>query len=128
MQLPTTETPIQLRFTDIDLLGHVSNSIYLSYFDLGRVEFFKDVKSQFNDDDFYYTVVVKIELEYMKEVGLTDELTVKTTCQSIGTKSMQLEQVALVEGNVTTKALVTLVCIDPKEKKSKPFPKDWEPS
>ena len=27
--------PLQLRFNDIDLLGHVNNSVYFSFYDLG---------------------------------------------------------------------------------------------
>ena len=33
MQLPKTRTDIQVRFSDLDFLGHVSNSVYAQYFD-----------------------------------------------------------------------------------------------
>ena len=28
--------PLQLRFNDIDLLGHVNNSVYFSFYDAGK--------------------------------------------------------------------------------------------
>ena len=31
---------IQVRLTDIDILGHVNNAIYLSYFEMTRIHYF----------------------------------------------------------------------------------------
>ena len=33
--------PVQLRFNDIDALGHVNNSIYFTFYDLGKPLFWK---------------------------------------------------------------------------------------
>ena len=35
-----SDVPIQMRFNDVDALGHVNNSMYQQYFDLGRVDYF----------------------------------------------------------------------------------------
>jgi acyl-CoA thioester hydrolase len=43
MQLQHSRTDIQVRFSDLDLLGHVSNSYYAQYFDLARVTFFRQI-------------------------------------------------------------------------------------
>ena len=34
-------TPIQIRFHDIDQLGHVNNANYLTYFEVARMAYFK---------------------------------------------------------------------------------------
>ena len=36
--------PVQLRFNDIDALGHVNNSIYFTFYDLGKARYFEEVK------------------------------------------------------------------------------------
>jgi Predicted thioesterase len=36
---------IQIRYGDIDALGHVNNAIFLTYFELGRV----DILNKIND-------------------------------------------------------------------------------
>ncbi|HEX7414818.1 MAG TPA: acyl-CoA thioesterase, partial [Bacteroidia bacterium] len=36
-------TPIQIRFVDIDKMGHVNNATILSYFEVARTYFFDDV-------------------------------------------------------------------------------------
>ena len=33
---------IQVRYADIDSYGHVNNAVYLSYFELGRINFLKN--------------------------------------------------------------------------------------
>ena len=33
--------PVQLRFNDADALGHVNNSVYFTFYDLGKTEYFK---------------------------------------------------------------------------------------
>lgn len=44
-------TPLQLRFSDLDRLGHVNNVIYLTYFELGRINYFNAVyKEKINWD------------------------------------------------------------------------------
>lgn len=36
--------PVQLRFNDADALGHVNNSVYFTFYDLGKTEYFKAVR------------------------------------------------------------------------------------
>ena len=36
--------PVQIRFNDIDMLGHVNNTVYFSFFDLGKARYFEEVK------------------------------------------------------------------------------------
>ena len=35
--------PVQLRFNDIDILGHLNNSVYFTLFDLGKTRYFEAV-------------------------------------------------------------------------------------
>ena len=37
------ETKIQMRFADVDMLGHVNNVNQQHYFDLGKSDFFRRV-------------------------------------------------------------------------------------
>ena len=33
------ETPLQIRFNDVDVMGHVNNSVYQNYFDVARLRY-----------------------------------------------------------------------------------------
>ena len=39
-------TPIQIRFNDIDVIGHINNNAYLEYMDLGKTAYFNAVKPE----------------------------------------------------------------------------------
>ncbi len=34
---------LQIRFNDIDMFGHLNNSVYLQFFDLGKMNYFNTV-------------------------------------------------------------------------------------
>ena len=38
--------PIQLRFNDVDKFGHVNNTVYFSFYDLGKTEYFARSKQR----------------------------------------------------------------------------------
>ena len=43
------ELPVQLRFSDLDTLGHVNNSVYLNLFDLGKSIYFEQAAGERQD-------------------------------------------------------------------------------
>ncbi|MGL4364716.1 MAG: acyl-CoA thioesterase [Bacteroidales bacterium] len=95
-------TPIQIRFNDIDGFGHVNNSVYWSYFDLGRV----DCINQLLGKDFFSKnetlVLVHVEGDYKIQTLLHDTIVVQTCITRVGNKSIQMQQniVHTVTGNV----------------------------
>ena len=36
--------PVQMRFNDADVLGHINNSVYFSYYDLGKTAYFTAIR------------------------------------------------------------------------------------
>ncbi len=56
--------PVQIRFNDIDSLGHVNNAIYLSYFDLGKSAYFQTVRTQIIDWTKIDIVVANVNIDF----------------------------------------------------------------
>ncbi len=52
--------PVQMRFTDIDMLGHLNNNVYLTFMDLAKVEYFAAVLPEGMDWRSINAVVVHI--------------------------------------------------------------------
>lgn len=49
LQIPPTDAfrhriPLQIRFNDIDLLGHVNNTVYFSFYDTGKARYMEAVR------------------------------------------------------------------------------------
>ncbi|MDH8701626.1 acyl-CoA thioester hydrolase [Dysgonomonadaceae bacterium PH5-43] len=119
--------PIQLRFTDIDKFGHVNNTVYFTYYDLGKAEYFASV---FPNLDFEKegVVVVNIEANFLSQIFADDQVAVQTAVTKIGTKSLTLVQQVI---DTTTKEVKcvcksVLVAFDIKKGDSKEIPQEWK--
>ncbi|MFO8235453.1 MAG: thioesterase family protein [Bacteroidales bacterium] len=120
-------TPIQLRFNDVDVIGHVNNSVYQNYFDIARMRYFEEVFGDRLDWHDQLLVLVKIEIEFLQAVDMYDEIFVLTKVNGLGNKSLHMEQ------RLTGPQSSDIRCInrailsgyDYKKKDSIPLPNQW---
>jgi len=113
---------IQVRFSDLDVLGHVNNNIYLSYFEMARVHYFKEMLGVDWNWKTAGFVLAKNEIEYIKSVLLTDEPTIEIYVDQIGTKSFTLGYELKVKDQIYTKGKSVQVCFDSTTQQSIPVP------
>lgn len=85
-------TPIQIRFNDVDIMGHVNNSVYQNYFDYARMQYFEEVFGYRMDWYDKALVLAKIEIEYLHPVRMYDSIRVLTKVYALGNKSLRMEQ------------------------------------
>ena len=106
--------PVQLRFNDADALGHINNSVYFSFYDLGKTEYFKAVRGQKIDTAKIDVVIVHAEVDFFASVFLTDEIEVQTAVYEIGNKSFTLAQriVEIATGKVKCVCKTVMVGFD----------------
>ena len=84
--------PIQIRFTDIDQLQHVTNSVYQQYYDMGRMAYFNEVLAEQMDWQREGVVLVSLHMDYMSSIKLQHSVEVRTRVVEIGNKSVTMEQ------------------------------------
>ncbi|MDP4270683.1 MAG: thioesterase family protein [Bacteroidota bacterium] len=119
--------PIQIRFNDIDSLGHVNNAIYLSYFDLGKSAYFQAVKSTIIDWTKIDIVVANVNIDYHAPTFMHEKLEVRTQVAGIGNKSMKMVQqlVNLETGELKSSCRTVMVGYHPESKASKIISQEW---
>ena len=125
MKLPSVQTDIQIRYSDIDEYGHVSNSVYSQYFDIGRIHFFTELKKLTEVPNM---VIVSIKMDMLKEIRFKDEVVIKTRCSKMGNKSMAFEQNIFSNNELAAKGVVISAGFDPQTRKAVELPKHWEVS
>lgn len=113
---------IQVRLTDIDILGHVNNSIYLVYFEMARVHYFNELVGQDWDWIENGVVLVKNEVVYHHPVLLYDQPVIKIYLQAIGNKSFTLSYALTVGDQLCTSGSSTLVGFNSKLQQSIEIP------
>lgn len=121
------QTPIQLRFNDFDVLGHVNNAIYLSFFDLGKTEYFNNVLPELVFDHTVGMVIADIHVSFLLPVYPGEKVAVETCVVEVGNKSFKLYQrlVDLVSEEVKCICNTVMVCFDAQTKSSREVPQEW---
>ena len=124
------KTPIQLRFKDIDALGHVNNANHLSFFELARINYFNDMIGADIDWENEGMILARVTVDYKQPVLLQDKIVVYTGLVKTGTTSFELEYKLVREekdGSETIMSVGTsvIVCYNYKEKKPVNIPGQW---
>ena len=83
---------VQLRFNDVDVLGHVNNTVYLSFYDLGKALYFTAVRGRKMDWTNVDRVIANINCSYLAPIVFGEEIEVLTRCVAVGHKSFELQQ------------------------------------
>ena len=119
--------PIQLRFNDFDTLGHVNNSVYFSFYDLGKTSYFSEVMPDIVSSKDVGVVIANIQVSFLLPVYPNENVAVQTTVVEIGNKSFKLfQQLIDVDTNeVKCICQTVMVGFDAKTKATKPISDEW---
>lgn len=119
--------PIQIRFNDIDALGHINNNVYLSYFDLGKITYFENLKSSYVSWTDGIIVVARLEVDFIQPVFYKETIAVDTKIVKVGTKSaVFLQQIRnTLTNEVKCRCTSVVVAYNPKAMSGMPIPDIW---
>lgn len=120
-------TPIQLRFNDIDIQGHMYNGQYQHIFDLGKNAYFEQVLGIEQMDGAETVVTASATTNFYVPVGLKDQIVIRTGVERIGTKSFTVFQqmVDAQTGVVKADSRTVLVGWNAVAKESFAIPEAW---
>src|SRR5439155_25987713 len=80
----------QVRFRDLDPMGHVNNAVFLTYLEQARVAFFAQAGAATGLKDMNM-IVARVEIDFKAPVRLGQEVEVSVRASRFGTKSFDLE-------------------------------------
>lgn len=123
--------PIQIRYKDVDIQGHVNNANHITYFETARVNYFNEVIKR-NDWTKTGMILAKTEIDYFEPVFMDDEIFCYTKITSFGTKSFEISNLITKrtekgEINVAEGKSV-IVCFNYEIKQTAEIPADWKES
>ncbi len=101
------QTPIQLRFADVDALGHVNNVAYASYVETARVEFLQALGEQVQS-----IILAHLALDYRRPVHLGRAIRVDTWVERVGRTSVTLRQSVWADDDRAADVRSVIVCYD----------------
>lgn len=91
------KTIVEMRFADLDMMGHVNNAIYFTYMEVGRTKYWKHAIGW----DWAKTGVVigSASIDYIAPLLLGDKISMYIKTSRIGTTSFDLEYLIVKEKN-----------------------------
>lgn len=122
-------TNIQIRFKDVDKQGHVNNANHLTYFEMGRVDYFRDVVRRKIDWVKTGMILAKTEIDYKLPILLEDTIYCGTRIESFGTKSFVVKHALVKEESgqlqLAAHGRCVLVCMNYDTRETTPVPEEW---
>lgn len=123
------KTKIQVRFKDVDKLGHVNNANHLTYFELSRVHYLADVIKTPIDWSKEGIILARIEVDYKSPILLEDEVWVYSRVSRLGSSSYDMVYVIVrIAKGVSYVAAIgksVQVCFDYETSKPMKMPDVW---
>jgi acyl-CoA thioester hydrolase len=112
------EHQVDVRWRDVDALGHVNHAVFLTYLEEGRDAFFAQTLAS---DPIY--VVARLEVDLRAEVRYPDRrVTVRIEVERLGTTSLTTRETIITPANeVVAEARVVTVRWDSGQRKPVPF-------
>lgn len=119
----------EIRFSDIDAMGHVNNAVYLSYFEQARMAFFRQLINMKWDWNKQGILLARNEVDYKLPILLNDDVVIETRCTHMGTKSLTFNyNIFKRTGDqkiLASSGASVLVCFDSSAMKTIPVPEVW---
>ena len=114
--------PVEVRFRDCDPMGHVNNAVYLTYLEVARFAYWRDVCGGRNWGEIGF-IMARIEFDYKAAVEQGDTVHVRLGITKIGRSSFDFEyELVDQNGRLIGTARTVQVMYDYAAKKPSPVP------
>lgn len=119
--------PLQVRFNDIDILGHINNSVYLSFLDLAKAEYLTGATSARVEIGGIAVAIVNINCSFYSPGYFNEPLEVVTAVTRVSHRSLSMEQRIYnpTNGDVKCIAMTVMAGFDPKTAKGAEIPQEF---
>lgn len=124
VDVPGGRYPVHVRFSDVDIYGHVNNVKYFEYFQEARIQL---LTSQGRDlGDGFHLVVAQTDVDYRRPILFRAEpYDCRTWVSRIGSTSVVFESVVRDGDQLLARARVVGVCIDSSTGRPAPVPEEF---
>ncbi len=122
--------PVQIRFKDLDAMGHVNNAVYFTYLELGREAYMGAMEYPDPGEgaifDRFPFILAEISCRFLLPIMLDDRVTTHLRVDRLGTKSWSFEYLLArdADGAALATGRSTQVFFDYAQRQSRAIP-DW---
>jgi acyl-CoA thioester hydrolase len=115
------ECDIQVRWRDVDALGHVNNATIVTYLETARTELWRDRFAGGSDIPF---VVARVEVEFRRQIKLNDRVTVGLRVADLRGARYTFEYRIEADGELAAEASTLMAHVVPGQLRPTRLPPD----
>lgn len=85
--------PVQVRFSETDMFGHVNNTVPITYFEFARIEYLKSLgmmQTWLAEGGKLIPVVADMQVDFVRQVFFDEMLSVHVKAEKVGNSSVDL--------------------------------------
>ncbi|MEM9831904.1 MAG: thioesterase family protein [Bacteroidota bacterium] len=115
---------VQVRYSDMDMLGHANNAVYLTYLETARLAYFREISSASANE--IALVLAHAEMDFKIPLTPNVQPVVQMRTTRLGNSSLTIENIITDEANecVFFTASTVMVAIDKKTGRPVSIPAD----
>ncbi|MDR0324317.1 MAG: acyl-CoA thioesterase [Treponema sp.] len=116
---------INPRFGDVDILGHINNTVPSQWFETARTQLMRvfDPELALTKKTFPL-ILAHTDYDFISQMYIQPEVTIKSWISRIGTKSFTIYQEAWQQGKLCVKGNAVIVHYDFNTEQTTPIPED----
>ena len=112
--------PVQVRFSETDMFGHVNNTVVFTYLEYARIEYLNTIGLMNKEGNI--PVVADIQCDYVRQMYFGETITIYVKIAHVGNSSVDIHYLGKNEkDDIVFTARGTIVQINVKTGKGVPF-------
>lgn len=117
--------PVEVRFRDLDALGHVNNAVYLTYLESARIAYWLELQGRSSLEGIEM-ILARAEIDYRSPAYYRERLLVGVRVAALRRSSftMEFRIAALPDGRLVADGRKVLVHYDYASRRSSPIPEE----
>jgi len=112
---------IQVRWRDVDALGHVNNAVIVTYLETARAELWRE---RFGGGTAIPFMVAHLEVDYRRQISLDDRVWVGVRVSGLRGARYSFEYRVEANGELAAEAVTVMAHVRPGERRPSRIPDD----
>jgi acyl-CoA thioester hydrolase len=119
-------TALEVRWRDVDALGHVNNAVYFNYLEQARLHYMREMGFSPTDPADVGIIIAEASCRFKTPLRLGEQVTIQARVSELRRSSFVFEyRIEREDGGLAATARTMQVCYDYDNQRPGPIPDEW---